>query len=201
MMKVNLLWLDDDLRSRADGYTAERARLQAWLRWFKSGDRPARVNVIEVRDLLTFRRELMARAGKPAGDPDAIDALLIDIFWRAPGLPGNWTFEELDPGFSRETVLPLEAGAQLIGLMRNEGHRQRRPTWLDAFAHHPLAVLTTLTDHREPLERHVDPQVLSGIKVLVKAVVVQGQVEPDRGFCDWVGQLRRHVPEPLAAHP
>jgi hypothetical protein len=190
MRKINILWFDDDLRPLGDGNTEERLRLQVWLRWFKTGDRPERFNLVEVRDLVTLRSELIRRAEKPASDVDHIDAFLIDIFWRSATEPGSWNFRDLDQGFERERVLPLDAGAQLIGLMLNERYSRHRPPWLTAFQGRPIAVLTTLTDHRETLEKHVDVPALGNIAVLVKTVVMANGVEPDRDFCSWIGNLR-----------
>jgi hypothetical protein len=188
--RINLLWFDDDLRPRSDGDSSERERLQTWLRYLHTTDRVERICLIEVRDLASFRQQLELRCNKPVHDPEHIDAFLIDVLWRECQDPMKWTFGELDPVFSDERVLPLDAGAQLIGLMRNRRHEARRPPWLKAFDQHPIAVLTTLTDHRGTVDRHIEDEVLKRVKILVKNSS-QDADEPDEAFCRWVDGLAR----------
>jgi hypothetical protein len=188
--RINLLWLDDDLRPRSDGASSERDRLQTWLRYLYTTDRVERIRVIEVRDLASFREQLELRFDKPEDDPEHIDAFLIDVLWRANSDASSWTFGDLDPVFSDERVLPLDAGAQLIGLMRNRRHHAKRPAWLRAFDNHPIAVLTTLTDHTGTVDSHVDDDVLKLLKILVKNSSSAAE-DPDEAFCGWVSSLTK----------
>lgn len=192
MNRVNLLWFDDDLMPRSEVVTPERGRLQTWLRYLKTGDRPDRICLIEVCDLATLRRELEQRARAPAGDAEHIDAFLIDVLWRQRGID-EWNFSEFHPAFKDESVLPLDAGAQLIGLMRNERYQSNRPAWCAAFDRHPFAVLTTLTDNRDTLERHIDARVLANIQILVKSSAGGDSLDPDPAFCTWIDGLQRRI--------
>ena len=197
--RINLLWFDDDLLPRSEGESYERKRLQTWLRYLNTTDRVERICLIEVRDLAGFRDQLTRRFDKPANHPEHIDAFLIDVLWRESGQVQAWTFGDLAPVFSDEKILPLDAGAQLIGLMRNRRYAGKRPDWLTAFDTHPIAVLTTLTDHRGTVEKHLDEDVLAGLKVLLKDTSADAE-RPDDAFCDWVkGLARRRAPDDGAA--
>lgn len=190
--RINLLWFDDDLRPRAEGASSERERLQTWLRYLYTTDRIERICLIEVRDLAGLREQLQRRCDKPLHDPDHIDAFLIDVLWREDGQDGGWNFGELAPQFSSEKVLPLDAGAQLIGLMRNRRYAGQRPPWLSAFEQHPIAVLTTLTDHTGTVEKHIDQEVLAQLDVLLKGASAEADM-PDEAFCRWVKNLSRRA--------
>jgi hypothetical protein len=144
--------------------------------------------LIEVRTLSSLRHELSWRAERPANDPDQVDAFLIDVLWRASGAHRDWTFGELDPAFDQERVMPLDAGAQLVGLMRNRRFEAARPRWLRAYEQHPMAVLTSLTDCRGTLDRYVDEEIGRRLTVLAKDVVGEDS-EPDAQFRAWIDGL------------
>jgi hypothetical protein len=190
MDRMNLLWIDDDLHPDTGRQSDERRRLEIWLRYFRTPDRCDRIRIIEVRDLASLRSELQRRFDKPAGHPDHIDAFLVDLLWKTNRESGTWTFGELDPAFSREKVKHLDAGAQLIGLMRNREFRNHRPDWLRAFEGHPIAILTTLIDHHETVDRYVDDEVRATVQVLIKDRS-RSTGAPDDTFCKWVELLKR----------
>ena len=191
--RINLLWFDDDLRPRSEGESSERERLQTWLRYLNTTDRVERICLIEVRELASLREQLKRRFDKPANDPEHIDAFLIDVLWRKNGQDEAWSFGDLAPEFRDEQVLPLDAGAQLIGLMRNRRYARQRPAWLQAFDKHPIAVLTTLTDHSGTVDKHVDEDVLASLTVLLKGTSADADM-PDEAFCRWVKSLARRSP-------
>ena len=185
LRRINILWLDDDLRPRMDGETNERRRLQTWLRWFATGDRPGQFQVVEARSLDDFARH-MKECEQLGEDSDAyIDALLIDIMWRGQN---DKFFSPI--GFPNHAVVPLNAGAQLLGLMLNADPPSERPGYLSCYGNRKIATLSTLTDSSSSLHHYLDRVALAKVTVLEKNIQGTDIPDPDDKFVQWCGSLR-----------
>lgn len=186
--RINILWVDDDLEPFSKGATAERTRLQPWLRWFKK--RQEQFRLIEVNDLGGLASALRKAEHASADSPDFLDALLVDIMWRqGTGLSG--TFDEL--GFPDESILPLDGGAQFLGLMLNASFAKQRPPWLACPPKRKIAVLTTLVAASSSVDTYLDQEALKRVDVSEKEIKGDphtGLLVPGDRFVCWCNGLR-----------
>lgn len=199
---INILWLDDDLRPKADGITEERCRLQPWLRWFATKDRPQKFSLIEAQTIEKFSYELKQRAFLKPEDNDYVDALLIDTMWKRNSKSAS-SFAAI--GLPNEAIIPLEAGAQLIGFMRSKKPSIPRHDWLEPYSKRHTAVLTTLTDSNGSLHDHVGDTELSTLTVIQKKVRngtdgISDLLEPDANWLAWIEKTQRSI-EQLYSKP
>jgi hypothetical protein len=167
MRRANVVWFDDDLRPKSDGNTPERVRLQTWLRWLYSSPMAERFKIVEVRDLRSFTTALRERATLPVEHDDRIDGLLIDQMWREKA-DIDRTFECLDSNFANERVKHLDAGVQLLGIMRNRSFSHLRPSWLSSYGTVPTAVFTTIIEYGDALDQYLDSDVKDQIRGILK---------------------------------
>lgn len=188
MRRANILWFDDDLRAREEGKTPERLRLQPWLRWFNTEDRASRICLIETNCVDDFARILVERKDIDKEHKDYIDAILIDLMWRESSRMAT-NFNAL--GFPQEKVIPLDAGAQLIGLLLNESFKATRPHWLTPYGTRNIATLTTLTDHTLTMQKYLDANALKKITAIKKDIEIgaEGNHAPSKSFVDWVNNI------------
>lgn len=183
--RINILWVDDDLVPRNQGNTPQRTRLQPWLRWFRS--READFRVIGVNALDALADALQRAHAKKPGDAEYLDALLVDIMWReGTGLSGN--FGRF--GFPKESILPLDGGAQFLGLLLNAQYQDHsnRPAWFCCPPQRKVAALTTLVSAVPTTEAHLDHAARARVSVLEKEVRDDphtGLLAPNESFIRW----------------
>lgn len=185
--RCNILWLDDDLLPYEQGRTPERTRLQPWLRWFKS--RQERFHLIEINSLANLAEALIKAEKAKPGAPGYLDAMLIDIMWReGTKLSGNFALFN----FPAESILPMQGGAQLLGLMLNAQFAESRPNWLCCPIDRKLAVLTTLVSAAPITEEFLDEDAMGRVAVFTKEIQENphtGLLEPDDKFSRWCESL------------
>lgn len=192
--RINVLWLDDDLHPIAEGKTDERERLQAWLRWFATGVRREQFFLIEAQSIESFAAHLKSRAFLKPEHDDYVHAILVDTMWKHHSR-SETTFAAI--GFPDESIISLEAGAQLIGFMRSTKHAKTRSDWLDQYSKRDMAVLTTLTDSNGALHDHVgDAAARNSFAVIHKKTVggtgvVTDLLEPDAIWLEWIDNIRK----------
>lgn len=191
--RKNILWLDDDLRPKSEGLTEERSRLQPWLRWFATGDRPQHFALIEAQTVEKFATELQQRTQLKPTDHDYVHALLIDAMWKHTSNSAS-NFGAL--GFKNEAIIPMEAGIQLIGLLRNARYKSQRPDWLEPYANRDAAILTSLTDSHGSLQEYVDAKEQNSLTVMQKQVVTKTVgdttlTEPADNWLVWITKIRQ----------
>lgn len=174
--KINVLWLDDDLLPLAKGRTPERTRLQPWLRWFKkNGDR---IQLLEVSTIIDFADTLKDREKWQPTDGDYLHVLLIDLMLRCGSMLPE-TF--LSIGFPNEKVIPMEAGMQLVKLMRT----QNAPSWVKKYANRKIVILTTLTDAKSTFTDHLQSD--RAVTIIHKKLEADGgeQIIPSKDFIEY----------------
>jgi|CXWL01.1.fsa_nt_gi hypothetical protein len=178
--RVNVLWLDDDLRPRDEGITPERARLQPWLRWFKKNEN--RIKLIEAYTIVQFAEILEKNEASQPDDDSYIDVLLIDLMLRESSLLPE-TFENI--GFPDEKIIPMEAGIQFVKLI----HAKNAPAWLSKYKYRKLAVLTTLTDATFTITGHLRSS--DAVTLIYKRLEIVGDelAVPSKGFSEYFSKL------------
>lgn len=187
---TTLLWVDDDLQPLNGPSSSDRADLQRFLRVLKRGTWASRNRLLEAHDLPSLREVLMRSSAASPSSPDRIGAVLVDIGWRLRGgrTLDTWNFGELDPVFSDVSVLPMDAGAQLIKLMLGEGHHQP-PPWLSLHAKCRLAVLTSYTFHRATLSAYISAANLQRVDTFVKAISDSESRSEGNEFLTWLEKI------------
>lgn len=183
MTRCTILWVDDDLLPLDEGVTLQRSRLQPWLRWFKK--RQDHFRLIEVCSLTALAEALKEAERKTPNDPDYLDAMLIDIMWRAgTGLSG--TFELF--GFPQESILPMEGGTQFLSLMLNSQYEAARPSWLTCPQGRKIAALSTLVSAALVTDEFLDEDARGRVTVLEKEISEDpqsGLLTPGKNFSEW----------------
>jgi len=155
-----------------------------------------RYRVIEARDLRAFAKELKERAGLQRHDAERIDGLLIDQMWRERA-DEDRTFRDLDLEFADERVRHLDAGVQLIGLMRNHAFSAKRPKWLDAYADVPIAIFTTITEYSDAIDIYLDSDVKNTVRGVLKRQISpsdpNGHPRPSEDIAEWFESVRKSM--------
>lgn len=186
---INILWFDDDLRPKSDGRTPERLRLQPWLRWFSTRDRPQNFCLVEAHTLERFADELRQRASLRPEDDQYIHAVLLDFMWRGHKELAT-TFEAV--GFPDQQVNALDAGAQLFCLITCKALEEKRPEWLRNYSTRDIGILTTQRDiaASETLLRYGEGNALRNASILHKDFdLVEQQATPSLSFLSWLEQI------------
>ncbi len=174
--RINVLWLDDDLLSLTKGKTPERTRLQPWLRWFKKNEH--RIKLLEASTIKDFADILKSREALQSADDDYLHVLLIDLMLRGGSMLPE-TFGDLE--FPDEKVIPMEAGMQLVKLIRES----KAPSWLTKHANRKIVILTTLTDAKSTITDHLKSD--GTVDIIYKKLEVDGseQMIPSKDFIEY----------------
>lgn len=178
--KKSILWLDDD-------FTFDPGRLNIWKRHLKQ--RQEYLTVIEVGTLNEFVRVLTERNGCEHGNPQFIDALILDVMMKVPSRDA--TFEQL--GFPRKKWLALDAGVQIAGLMQNPNHKDSRPAWLASYVGRKTLLLTSQSAVNLMWAKHLEAPVRDN-RELLNFVIKNGDlgdvhVTASQEFVRWVGDV------------
>jgi hypothetical protein len=152
--RKNLLWLDDDFVEDID-------RLSVWVNYLEF-KRSNQFVLLKAQSVADFSKFLKERSSHTADHAYYIDCILLDV--RLRPLP-DATFKDL--GFD-DKHLPLDAGAQILGLMQNPSRAATRPDWLKPYVNRPTALLTSATEVQELWQKHVNPAVREKTTVLIK---------------------------------
>lgn len=176
---VNILWFDDDFEHAP-------LRVKLWTRWFEA--QKSKFKLIPAGTIVDFARALELRAKCARTDADYIDAILLDVMLRVPS-----TADFAVLGFSKTKWLALDAGAQVLGLMKNTGFNNDRPDFLKNYVDRPTALLTSQTTVKETWSKFVEHGVRNNeqqVGVLIKgSVVAHAQSEPSQDFRDWLNGI------------
>lgn len=154
----HLVWLDDDL------FEERRSYVKPWLRWFATQINGGKIRLTLCPTLeelaLAFRRS----AASDPGD-DRIDLLVVDVMIKRSQYPH---FGAL--GFPSEKILRLEAGVQLVGLLRNAAHAQKREPWLHCHSDTPALLLSSSPLVAGLVSHHIDANRRDGVTVVSKTL-------------------------------
>lgn len=154
----HLVWLDDDL------FEDRRSYVKPWLKWFE-----AQINGGKIRLTLcpTLEELTLAFKRSEASDPvdDRIDLLAVDVMIKRSRNPH---FGAL--GFPNEKILRLEAGVQLVGLLRNAAHREERAPWLRCHSETPALLLSSSPLVAGLVSHHIDGNRREGVTVVSKTL-------------------------------
>lgn len=184
MAKVlNFLWFDDDFENAP-------IRTKLWTRWCES--RKAQFKLISAGTISEFVRELQQRHTHNEAHDDYLHAILLDVMLRVPAATN---FESL--GFPKTKWLALDAGAQILGLMKNASCQAERPDFLKTYEKRPVALLTSQTTVKETWSKFVEHNVRNNslqVSVLIKdSLVMSTQTEPRQDFQDWLNGIYKKV--------
>lgn len=161
-----LLWLDDELDSDRATYVL------VWRRWLQQANdrglcRLTMCNCIE-----------KLAAHLQTGDPE-FDLLMFDVMLKRERSP---SFGPI--GFAEEQVRRLEAGMQIVGLMRNKSFADERPVWLSRYSRKPVVLLSSTPGLQNMIGTHVDGNRRDDLHCLVKSLNTDtpGVTRPDANF-------------------
>ena len=162
---VTLLWHDDELVDARRDYVAP------WLRWFDRESQSLGLTVVRTSTLRELAESLQSQQAPP-------DVLMLDVMLKRE--PDS-TFEKL--GFAKEGLLRLDAGAQIVGLIRNAAFDAGRPSWLKRYRDTPIVLLSSSPTVDDLIKHYVNAdrkQWLWGVTKDIDAS--SGEARPDPRF-------------------
>lgn len=161
MRKVlpHVLWLDDQLVPERHSYIAP------WLAWFEQQQKKARLRWTSCSRIEHMVKAMQSAAVSQLADgADRIDLLVIDVMLK----PEGDDFRVL--GYPRERLLRMDAGVQLVGLMRNAQHEVGRPDWLACHRQTPVLLLSASELVEGLLSQHVPRDCRTDMFVVSKSL-------------------------------
>jgi hypothetical protein len=165
---IEVIWFDDELRQKRQPVLASISN------WLRKQESARRIHLRIASTLSEFADEL--QKGPP------VDLLMIDVMLQFE--PAE-TFEAL--GFPEERLLRLDAGVQVVGLIRNRAFQADRPAWLRPYETKRVVLLSSSTVIESTVATYVDGDRCADIVVIVKAIEAESEGVP----------LRADVAEPL----
>jgi hypothetical protein len=172
-----VLWLDDELNSDRASYVL------VWRRWLQIANdkglcRLTTCNCLEQLSALLAPTDL------------EFDLLIFDVMLKREPL-GH--FGPL--GFADERLLRMDAGAQIVGLLRNKQFDLDRPTWLKHYANKPVVLFSSTPSLKNLLGQYVDSNRRDGLHCLVKSLNTEtpGQTRPDDLFVKRFEEILKHL--------
>ncbi len=196
MRRTNILWLDDDLTSRSE---QRRGYLQVWLRWLDADNRGAEYNIIEARTLQEFARHLIDRHQYVVRDDDYLDAIIIDV-----KLTHDFERDFSELGFPSIKLFGLDAGAQLLGLMKNPTRFPKQPQWLHPYRRRRMALFTSASNYHSVWNRYVESEGRTTSMVILKEIYRSSDKSiqvPTVEFQDWLVGIRKDMHDGLTGQP
>lgn len=163
--QASLLWHDDELIDSRKDYVAP------WSSWL---NRNLGKRNISIRHTSTLQQ--LAKALQNQSPP--FDLLLIDVMLKREP---EQTFASI--GFGEERILRLDAGVQLVGLLRNAIHDGQRLEWLTPYRDTPIVLLSSSPILDDLIKQHVDVSRQESLWGVSKSVEVRNdEVCVDREF-------------------
>jgi hypothetical protein len=168
----HVLWLDDQLVPERQSYIAP------WFNWFDQQQKKSRLRWTSCSRIEQMAKAMqVAAASLQADSADRIDLLVIDVMLK----PEGDDFRVL--GYPKEQLLRMEAGVQLVGLMRNAQHEVGRPDWLACHRQTPVLLLSASALVAGLLAQHVPKDCRADLFVISKSLGEEGRdgatVSPD----------------------
>lgn len=154
----SVLWFDDEWG------TARQAGLAPWLRALHAEERGHYMKLTMCNSLREFAR-LLHEGPEPGR---VFDLLIIDLM-----LTDELETTYACMGFPNERVLRLDAGAQIAGLLRSSAFDDERASWLAAYQHVPILLLSNSPTLHALVINYVGHKRMDQIKVLSKEFVVR----------------------------
>jgi hypothetical protein len=150
---IDVIWHDDEL-------TPDReARLAPYRRWFLDQEKAGRLKLRTTKEL----SELASLLGDAQLPPAHL--LVLDVKLTREKATN---FDML--GFPRETILKLEAGVQLVALLRNKEFRQDLRPALCRYDQTPVVLLSSSTVVQEAVKIQVNGDKRDNILVVFKSL-------------------------------
>jgi CheY-like chemotaxis protein len=160
---VNVLWHDDHSISDDD----RKDYLSKWDDWFTK-EAPRQGLSVELTGTLAQLSDKLVR------EQPVFDLLILDVKLT---LEPESNFGAL--GFENEGVLGLQAGIQIVGLMRNRMFENGCKPWLRRYRDTPIILLST-SEMLEPLfKQGIDADRRSNIFQVRKSVDLSGSADED----------------------
>lgn len=158
--RINVIWLDDEF-----GTDSERV-LSVWQRPFVTGQGQDRAHLLtcnQVEHFAKLVRDGIVEEGQPTRRH--YDLIILDIMLN---LEEGSHFGAL--GFADESIIPMDAGAQLAGLLRSTFHDDRRPEWLRPYVEVPLILLSSSPLVVDLVMDHIGHRRMSGVEIFSKSL-------------------------------
>jgi hypothetical protein len=178
----NVIWLDDEWES------PYQFALGPWKRSVEQRTSQAGIKLHCCSSLVMFS-EAVRRCSRASPDDRApgISLLIVDVMLNFDSCP---TFSDI--GFPQENIIPLEAGAQVAGLIRSSQFDESRPHWLASVRETPLLVLSASPQAPGWVNREVGRSRMNGVEIVLKNLVRRSDgfaMEPEPEFTDAFGRL------------
>lgn len=149
---AHAIWLDDEL-DPAKGYSAA---LAPWRRTLELRERQGNLKLHTCYTLESFVQQVSAST-----TPGLI---IIDVMLE---LVEHRNFATL--GFPKERLIPMEAGAQIAGLIRSTKYPDaQRPSWMPLLQSVPMLLLSASPNALTWTRQHVGASKMKGIEVVLK---------------------------------
>ncbi|WP_144290008.1 hypothetical protein [Ideonella sp. A 288] len=149
----DVIWLDDEHGSRY------AFALAPWRRALEQNLGRYRARLLCCRTLDSFADQV-----KQGVERKSIALLIIDVM-----LAYDEPQHDFSPlGFPDEALFPLEAGAQIAGLLRSSEFDGKRPEWLAAACSTPLMMLSASPQTHSWVVRNVGASRMKGVAIVLK---------------------------------
>lgn len=186
MSKVNdppqVLWLDDELG------TERQSRLSPWLRPLQEMERLRQIRLTMCNNADDFARNL----GRDLPDSQMstlprFHLLIIDVMLTEEQ---DRTFSSM--GFPDEQLHPLDAGAQIAGLLRNPTYGEPS-RWLAAYSEVPILLLSSSPALNSLVRRKIGRGGAMGIEIVSKRLQIADRDEGIRADPAFVDAVKRSL--------
>jgi hypothetical protein len=157
---MDVLWLDDEFE------TNYAFSLTPWKRVLDRHNSNGAIRLHTCASLERFKVLVEQRQHKNQRDVAAapFDLLILDVMLNYEVAKNYGLF-----GFPDETLIPLEAGAQIAGLIRGGKYDDRqRPPWLRCIKNTPMLLLSASPMAPNWVRQQVEPARMQGVVIVRK---------------------------------
>ena len=178
-----VLWLDDEFG------TEREPRLSPWMRPLRALEGTGHVRLTTCNRIADFAVHL---GSKIATEECTIlprhQLLILDVMLTEDKVEN---FESL--GFEEERMFPLDAGAQVAGLLRSSLFEGERKPWLRAYCDVPLMLLSSSPTLRSLVTKKVGNGRMFKVELISKRIELDARGDRVVADPDFEAALRRQL--------